>query len=79
MRYQKVCEKHQVHHVDLYIRSGMGSNESGTHNRLKKYPNMQSKDDVVICTHRSLYGYTSDCACTSSIVADLGGRKIMFE
>ena len=58
MRYQKVCEEHQVHHVDPYIRSGVGSNESDTHDRLKKYPNMQHKDDMVICTHGSPCGYT---------------------
>ena len=30
MRYRKVGKEHQVHHVDLYIRSDMGSNESDT-------------------------------------------------
>ena len=58
MRYQKGSEEQQVHHVDLYIRSGIDSNESDTHDSLRKYPNMQPEDDVVICTHRSPYGYT---------------------
>ena len=58
MRYQKGSEEHQVHHVDLYIRSGMGSNESDTHDSLRQYQNMQPKDDVVLCKHRSPYGYT---------------------
>ena len=31
----KGCEEHQVCHVDLYIHSGMGSNESDTHDSLK--------------------------------------------
>ena len=35
----------------------MDSNESDTHDSLRK-PNMQPEDDVVICTHRSPYGYT---------------------
>ena len=48
MRYQKGSEEHQVHHVDLYICSGMGSNESDTHDNLRKYPNMQPDDDVEI-------------------------------
>ena len=48
MRYQKVCEEHQVQHVDPYIHSGMGSNESDTYDSLRKYPNMQPEDDVVI-------------------------------
>ena len=60
MRYQKGVYRSQVHHVDPYIRSGMDSNESDTHDSLKKYPNMQPEDDVVICsTHRSPYGYTA--------------------
>ena len=58
MRYQKGSEEHQVHHVDLYIRSGMGSNESDTHDSLRQYPNRQPRDDVVICIHRRSYGYT---------------------
>ena len=58
MRYQKVCEEHQVHHVDSYIRSGTGNNESDTHNSLRQYLNMQPRDNVVICIHRSPYGYT---------------------
>ena len=33
MRYQKVYEEHQVHHVNLYKRSGMGSDESDTHDK----------------------------------------------
>ena len=59
MRYRKVCEEYQVHHIDLYMRSGMGSNESDTHDSLRQYPNMQPRNDVVIYTHRSPYGYTS--------------------
>ena len=58
MRYQKLCEYHQVHIVDLYICSGIGSNGTGTHDSLRQYPHMQSRDDVVICMHMSPYGYT---------------------
>ena len=59
MRYRKVCEEHQVHNVDLYIRSGTGSNESDTHDSLMTHPNMQPRDDVDIYIHRSPYGCTS--------------------
>ena len=51
MRYRKVSEEHQVYHVDLCMRSGMVSNESNTHNSLRKDPNMPPKDDVVIDTY----------------------------
>ena len=57
MRYQKGAEKHQVHHLDLYIRSGMGSNESDTHDSLQNtHLSMQPKDGIVICTQMSPYG-----------------------
>ena len=42
-----------------YILVSMGSNESDTHDSLRKDPNMQPKDDVVIEIHRSPYGCTS--------------------
>ena len=64
MRYQKGSEEHQVHHVDLYIRSGMGSNESDTHDSLRKYPNMQPEDDVVI-VHTGVH-MVIQSACASS-------------
>ena len=48
MRYQKGVSVRLLLHVDPYIRSGMGSNESDTHDSLRKYPNMQPEDDVVI-------------------------------
>ena len=66
MRNRKVCEEHQVHHVDLYIRSGMGSIESDTHDNLRQYPNMQPRGDMVICIHMSPYGYTAELpsSCT---------------
>ena len=57
--FKKLMYEHQIHHVDLYICPGTGSIESDTHNSLRQYPNMQSRDDVVICIHRSPYGYTS--------------------
>ena len=44
--------------MDPYKRSGLGSNESDTHDSLRKCPNMQPENDVVICIHRSPYGYT---------------------
>ena len=77
MGYLKVCEEHQVHHVDLYIRSGMGSNESDTRDSLRKYPNMQPEDDVVII-HTGVH-MVIRCACTSSVGDDLEGRKIIFK
>ena len=42
--------------MDPYIRSGMGSNESDTHDSLRKYPNMQPEDDVlVVIVHTRVY------------------------
>ena len=77
MRYQKDVSGSQVHHVDPYIRSGVGSNESHTHDSLRKYPNMQPEDDVVI-VHTGVH-MVIRCACTSSIGDDLEGRKIIFK
>ena len=61
--------------MDLYIRSGMDSNESNTHDSLRKYPNMQPEGDVVII-HTGV-PMVIRCACTSSIGDDLEGRKII--
>ena len=76
MRYRKVCEEHQVHHVDLYIRSGMDSIESDTHDSLRQYSNMQPRDSVVICILRSPYDYTSAYAhpvlAISVLIARIG-------
>ena len=63
--------------MDLYIRSGMGSHESDTHDSLRKYPNMQSEGDMVII-HTGV-SMVIRCACTSSIGDDLEGRKIIFK
>ena len=64
--------------MDLYIRSGMDSNESDTHDSLRQYQNMQPRDDVVICIHRHPYGYTIAHAHPVCIGDDLEGR-IMFK
>ena len=77
MRYWKVCKGDQVHHVDLYIRSGMGSNESDTHDNLRKYPNMQPEGGVEVI--QTGVPMVIHCACTSSIGDDLEGRKIIFK
>ena len=37
---------------------GQYGNELDTRDSLRKYPNMQTEDDVVICIRRSTFGYT---------------------
>ena len=78
MRYRKVCEEHKVHHLDLYIRSGMSSNESDTYDSLRKDPYMQPRDDVVIRIHRNPYGCTSAHAHPVLVMTWKILRKIIF-
>ena len=63
--------------MDPYICSGMGSIESDTHDSLRKYPNMQPEDDLVI-VHTGVH-MVIRCARISNIGDEIEGRKIIFK